>query len=74
VSGPASDLADGLAGAGAVVGGGAALFATVTFVVASLLHDAGHDEVAPLEWASRGAQFGGVLGLAALGWRAVGIK
>ena len=64
------DLGDFLAEAGAVVGGGAALFATLFFIAGSLVHDL-RPETDPEEWARSGALLGGVLGLAALAFRGV---
>jgi hypothetical protein len=65
-----SDLGDFLAEGGAIVGGGAALGATVGFIAGSILHDL-RPETDPDHWARRGGLFGGVLGLAALAIRGV---
>jgi hypothetical protein len=64
------DLGDFLAEGGAIVGGGAALGATLLFIVGSLVHDfrPGTD---PDAWARKGGLYGGVLGLAALAIRGV---
>jgi hypothetical protein len=64
------DLGDFLAEGGAVVGGGAALGATLFFIAGSLVRDfrPGTD---PDQWAREGAALGGVLGLAALAFRGV---
>jgi hypothetical protein len=53
------DLGDFLVEGGAIVGGGAALFATLGFIAGSLVHDF-HPESDPEEWARKGAAFGGV--------------
>ena len=55
----------GLAEGGAIVGGGAALGATLFFIVGSLVHDF-RPETDPDEWARVGALFGGVAGLGVL--------
>ena len=59
------DLGDFLAEGGAIVGGAAALGATVFFIVGSLVHDfrPGTD---PDQWARKRAAFGGVVGLGVL--------
>ena len=54
------DLGDFLAEGGAIVGGGAALGATIFFVAGSVVHD-----FRP-QWARRGGLFGGVFGLVVL--------
>jgi hypothetical protein len=59
------DLADFLAEVGAVVGGSAALGATLGFVAGTLLHDLDAN-VDPEFWARRCGYFGGLFGLAAL--------
>ena len=59
------DLGDFLAEAGAVVGGGAALGATLGFIAGSLVHDL-RPQTDPDEWARKGAAFGGVVGLGVL--------
>jgi hypothetical protein len=59
------DLGDYLAEAGAIVGGGAALGATLCFVVGSVVHDF-RPQTDPEHWAGRGALFGGVAGLVVL--------
>ena len=59
------DLGDFLAEAGAVVGGGAALGATIGFVAGSLVHDL-RPVTDPEQWARNGALFGGVAGLVVL--------
>ncbi len=58
-SGPLGEL---LADAGAVVGGTAALGATLGFVAGSLVHDLRAD-VDPDTWARKGGMLGGVFGL-----------
>ena len=58
----AGSLGEFLAEAGAVVGGGAALGATVFFVGASLVHNFGAD-IDPEVWARRGGLLGGAFGL-----------
>jgi hypothetical protein len=58
-------LGDFLAEGGAVVGGGAALGATVFFITGSLVHDF-RPESDPDQWARNGAAFGGVVGLGVL--------
>jgi hypothetical protein len=60
------DLGDFLAEGGAVVGGGAALGATVGFIAGSLLHDI-RPKTDSDAWAR--ALWGGVCGLAALALR-----
>jgi hypothetical protein len=64
------DLGDFLAEGGAVVGGGAALGATIGFVAGSLVHDF-RPETDPDGWARNGAALGGVAGLVALLYRGV---
>jgi len=64
------DVGDFLAEGGAVVGGGAALGATVFFIAGSLVHDF-RPETDPDAWARRGGFYGGVLGLAALALRGI---
>jgi hypothetical protein len=64
------DLGNLLAEGGAVVGGGAALGATLFFIAGSLAHDF-RPEADPEQWARQGAALGGVLGLAALAIRGV---
>ena len=59
------DLGDFLAEGGAIVGGGAALGATLGFIAGSVVHDF-RPETDPDEWARNGAAFGGVVGLVAL--------
>lgn len=60
------DLADFLAEAGSVVGGSAALGATLAFLAGSAARDLGVWDVEPLRWAEIGAQYGGVAGIVAL--------
>jgi hypothetical protein len=64
------DLGDFLAEGGAVVGGGAALGATIFFIAGSVVHDF-RQETDPDYWARKGAALGGVLGLGVLLYRAV---
>ena len=64
------DLADFLAEGGAVVGGSAALGATLGFVAGSFAHDL-DERVDPEFWARRCGYFGGLVGLAALVLRTV---
>jgi hypothetical protein len=59
------DLGDFLAEAGAIVGGGAALGATLGFIVGSVMHDF-RPATDPNRWTRNGAAFGGILGLVAL--------
>jgi hypothetical protein len=59
------DLGDFLAEGGAVVGGGAALGATLFFIVGSIVHDF-RPESDPDQWARNGAAFGGAVGVGAL--------
>lgn len=59
------DLGDFLAQAGAIVGGGAALGATIGFIAGSALHDF-RPETDPELWARRLAAFGGTFGLVIL--------
>ena len=58
-------LGDFLAEAGAVVGGSAALGATVGFIAGSIVHDF-RPQTDPDQWARKGAAFGGVVGLGVL--------
>ena len=58
-------LGDFLADAGAIVGGGAALGATIGFIAGSLVHDF-RPETDPDAWARVGAASGGVVGLGVL--------
>jgi hypothetical protein len=60
-----SDLGEFLAEGGAVVGGQAALGATLFFITGALVHDL-RPETDPEEWARNGALFGGVFGLVVL--------
>jgi hypothetical protein len=64
------DLGDFLAEGGAIVGGGAALGATLGFIVGSLVHDV-RPKTDPERWTRKGGLFGGVLGLVALALRGV---
>jgi hypothetical protein len=59
------DLGDFLAEGGAIVGGGAALGATIFFVAGSVVHDF-RPQTDPEQWARRGGLFGGVFGLVVL--------
>jgi hypothetical protein len=59
------DLGDFLADAGAIVGGGAAVGATISFVAGSVVHDF-RPATDPDQWARKGALFGGVCGLVVL--------
>ncbi len=59
------DLGDFLADGGAIVGGGAALGATVGFIVGSIVHDF-RPQPDPDQWARKCAALGGVVGLVAL--------
>jgi hypothetical protein len=59
------DLGDFLAEGGAVVGGGAALGATVGFIAGSIVHDF-RPETDPDAWARRFAALGGTFGLVIL--------
>jgi hypothetical protein len=59
------DLGDFLAEAGAIVGGGAALGATLGFIAESLVQDF-RPETDPDYWARRGGLLGGVFGLVIL--------
>ena len=65
------DLGDFLAEAGAVVGGSAALGATLGFIAGSIVHDL-RPQSEPDEWARNGAAFGGVVGLGVL--QATGVE
>ena len=64
------DLGDFLAEGGAVVGGGAALGATLGYIAGSLVHDL-RPQTDPDFWARQGGLFGGVAGLFALVLRGV---
>lgn len=64
------DLGDFLAEGGAIVGGGAALGATLGFIAASLVHDL-RPQTDPDYWARKGGLLGGVAGLFALALRGV---
>jgi hypothetical protein len=59
------DLGDFLAEGGAIVGGCAALGATIGFIIGSVVHDF-RPETDPDHWARRWAAFGGVAGLVVL--------
>jgi hypothetical protein len=59
------DLGDFLAEGGAIVGGAAALGATVGFIIGSVVHDF-RPETDPDEWARRFGALGGVAGLVIL--------
>jgi hypothetical protein len=59
------DLGDFLAEGGALVGGAAALGATLGFIAGSLVHDFRAD-TDPEYWARRGGFLGGVVGLVVL--------
>ena len=59
------DLGDFLAEGGAIVGGGAALGATLGFIAGSLVRDF-RPEADPDDWARIGAAFGGIVGLGVL--------
>jgi hypothetical protein len=59
------DLGDFLAEGGAIVGGGAAIGATIGFIAGSLLHDFRPKTDIDL-WTRNFAAFGGVVGLVAL--------
>ena len=59
------DLGEFLAEGGAVVGGSAALGATLMFIAGSVVHDF-RPETDPEDWARAGALFGGVFGLVVL--------
>jgi hypothetical protein len=58
------DLGDFLAEGGAIVGGGAAIGATVFFIAGSIVHDF-RPETDPEDWARKGAAYGGLVGLVA---------
>ena len=60
----AGTLGELLADAGAVVGGGAALGATVGFVLGSLAQEFGAN-ADPERWTRRGGQLGGIVGIVA---------
>jgi hypothetical protein len=64
------ELGDVLAEGGAVVGGGAALCATVFFIIGSVVHDF-RPETDPDAWARKGALYGGVAGLVVFALRGV---
>jgi hypothetical protein len=64
------DLGDFLAEGGAVVGGGAALGATLFFIAGSVVHDF-RPHTDPDAWARKGGFYGGVLGLAVLAIRGI---
>ena len=64
------DLGDFLAEGGAIVGGAAALGATIGFVAGSVLQDL-RPQTDPDFWARRGGFYGGVWGLAILLLRGV---
>jgi hypothetical protein len=57
-------LGELLAGAGAVVGGGAALGATLGFIAGCPAQDLGA-EIDPDFWARMGGMFGGIMGIVA---------
>jgi len=59
------DLGDFLAEGGAVVGGGAALGATLGFIAGTVVHDF-RPEVDPDEWAREWGFYGGVAGFLVL--------
>ena len=59
------DLGDFLAQGGAIVGGGAALGATLGFIVGSVVQDF-RPKTDPDQWTRRWAAFGGVAGLVVL--------
>jgi hypothetical protein len=59
------DLGDWLADAGAIVGGSAALGATIGFVAGSVVHDF-RRETDPDLWARGGGLYGGLFGLVML--------
>ena len=67
-----TELTDALADAGSVAGGGAALFGTAAFVVASLARDLGA-QVDPIEAAERGAVFGAGFGLLVFAYQRAGV-
>jgi hypothetical protein len=56
------DLGDFLAEGGAIVGGGAALGATIGFIAGSVVHDF-RPQTDPDIWTRKGAAFGGLVGL-----------
>ena len=64
------DLGDFLAEGGAIVGGGAALGATLGFIAGSLVHDL-RPQTDPDYWTRKGGLLGGVAGLAVLVQRGV---
>jgi hypothetical protein len=64
------DVGDFLAEAGSIVGGGAALGATLGFIGGSLVHDL-RPQTDPDLWARKGGFLGGVVGLAVLAIRGV---
>jgi len=55
-------VGDFLAEGGAIVGGSAALGATIGFIVGSLVHDF-RPEADPDQWARRWGMYGGTVGL-----------
>lgn len=59
------DLGGFLANGGAVVGGGAALGATIGFIAGSLVRDL-RPKTDPDEWARTGGLYGGIAGLVAV--------
>jgi hypothetical protein len=59
------DLGDFLAEGGAIVGGSAALGATLGFVAGSVVHDF-RPQTDPDYWARRGGFYGGLFGFAVL--------
>jgi hypothetical protein len=59
------DLGDFLAEGGAIVGGGAAIGATLGFIAGSLLHDF-RPQTDPDQWTRNGAAVGGIVGLVTL--------
>jgi hypothetical protein len=68
----AEDLAGYVVEAGAVVGGGAALGGGGAFIVALVAWDLGF-RVNVTRWVERGGGYGGVFGMVALLFRALGI-
>jgi hypothetical protein len=67
------DLGDFLAEGGAIVGGAAALGATVGFIIGSVVQDF-RPETDPDEWARRFGALGGVAGLVILLERGVDFR
>jgi hypothetical protein len=59
------DLGDFLAEGGAIVGGSAAIGATLGFIVGSIVQDF-RPHTDPDRWTRTGAAFGGIVGLVAL--------